>query len=97
MTQPESRRSRTIMKHLRLHGAFCFKVWGSEHMLSGLPDVVGCYKGLFFAFEVKNPESRDNVSERQSFVMSQIVKAGGITQVVVTKEEALQALLEACG
>lgn len=85
------------MNHLRLHGAFCFKIWGSEHMMAGLPDVIGCYKGRFFALEVKNPETRSNVSERQSFVMSRIVKAGGITQVVVTKEEALQVLREECG
>lgn len=94
MTQRESRRSRKIMNELRYHGAFCFKVWGSEHMMAGLPDIIGCYKGRFFAFEVKEPEKRSNVSERQKYVMGLITKAGGLTAVICTHLEALELLAD---
>lgn len=92
MAQRESRRSRDIMNYLRLREAFCFKVWGSEHMMAGLPDIIGCYKGRFFGFEVKHPETRGNTSQVQEFVMAKIRKAGGIAQVVTSEVEALQVL-----
>ena len=92
MTQKESKRSRDIMNKLRLKGVFCFKVWGSEHMMSGLPDIIGCCEGRFFAFEVKNPDNREGTSVRQNYVMMKIRQAGGISQVVCTSQEALQVL-----
>lgn len=92
MAQQESRRSREIMARLRLKGVFCFKVWGSEHMMVGLPDIIGCCKGKFFAFEVKNPDNRSGTSPRQEYVMGLIRDAGGIAQVVCTPEEASKVL-----
>lgn len=92
MAQRESRRSRDIMKRLRADGAFCFKVWGSELMMAGLPDIIGCYRGRFFGFEVKHPETREDTSVRQEFVMSKIRDAGGIAEVVCTKQEACDQL-----
>jgi hypothetical protein len=82
------------MDRLRVGGAFCFKVHGSEYMMVGLPDIVGVYKGLFFAFETKLPQSRDNTTPMQERVMAKIRKAGGLAQVVCTPGEAEQALLE---
>ena len=92
MSQRESRLSSQIMVELRKHGAFCFKVWGSEHMMVGLPDIIGCYKGKFFAFETKVPEKRGNTSMVQERVMEKIRLAGGHAQVVCTIQEALDAL-----
>lgn len=92
MAQRESRRSRHIMEALRREGAFCFKIWGSEHMMTGLPDIVGCYQGFFFAFETKNPENRSGTSIRQEYVMGLINRSGGLAAVVCTAEEALGLL-----
>lgn len=92
MAQRESRLSRDIMTTLRARGAFCFKVWGSEHMMVGLPDIIGCYKGKFFAFETKTPDKRSNTSARQVYVMNKIRQAGGVAQVVCTMKEAIDAL-----
>lgn len=92
MAQRESKRSRDIMKELRARGAFCFKVWGSEHMMAGLPDIIGCYGGQFFGFEVKHPETRDDTSARQEYVMGKIRQAGGVAKVICTKSEGVKAL-----
>lgn len=92
MGQQESRRSRLIMNELRIRGAFCFKVWGSEHMMAGLPDIIGCYSGKFFGLEVKNPEQRLHTSKIQEHIMAKIRLAGGISQVVCTPQEAIKAL-----
>ena len=80
------------MTQLRKEGAFCFKVWGSEHMMAGLPDIIGCFKGRFFAFETKLPEKRSNTSLIQERIMAKIRAAGGVAQVVCTWQEAVDAL-----
>jgi len=80
------------MNALRLEGAFVFKVWGSAHMMVGLPDLIGCYAGRFFAFETKMPDKRKNTSVKQDYVIDLIRRAGGIAQVVSSPEEALNIL-----
>lgn len=92
MAQRESKRSRDIMKRLRASGAFCFKIWGSEHMMAGLPDIIGCYRGRFFGFEVKHPETRHDTSARQEYVMRKIRQAGGVALVVCTPQEGIDQL-----
>lgn len=94
MAQPESRLSRRIRIVLqsRYPSIFIFKVWGSEYMMRGLPDLIGCYDGRFFGFEVKMPDKRKNVSASQVYVMSLIKRAGGITGVVCTANEAIEML-----
>jgi hypothetical protein len=73
---------------------FVFKVWGSEHMMVGLPDLIGCYHGKFFGLEVKLPETRGDVSVRQAYVGELILRSGGVWGVVTTSEEALSALAD---
>ena len=93
MSQRESKLSRSIAHNLRLRrNAFCFKVWGNEHMMAGLPDIIGCYRGRFFGLEVKLPESRSNVSVVQERVMSLIDNCEGFTRVIVSIQEAHDAL-----
>jgi hypothetical protein len=95
MTQRESKLSAKIQKELRrAHGPelFVFKVWGNERMWAGLPDLVGCYRGMFFAFEVKLPEYRSNVSPIQQHVHELLRGAGAQVQVVCSVREAEAAL-----
>lgn len=92
MAQPEARVSRKCITDLRLMGCFCFKVWGSEHMMAGLPDIIGVYRGMFFGLEVKMPEKRGNTSARQDYVHEQIRKAGGLAEVVCSSSEATKAV-----
>lgn len=92
MAQRESRRSRNILKELRGRGGFWFKVWGNELMMAGLPDIIGCYRGLFIGFEVKHPETIDNTSARQLYVHALIHRAGGVAEVITTTAEAFEHL-----
>jgi len=94
MTQPESRLSRRIMDGLKQEWPtiFVFKVWGSEHMMSGLPDLLGCLHGQFFGLEVKLPDKRNNVSPRQDYVRGLIERAGGCWGLVTSPAEAIAML-----
>jgi len=89
MAQAEAKLSRKIMDALRAKGYFCFKVHGSEFMMSGLPDVIVCAKGYFIGLETKLPSTRGNVSPRQSYVHSLINGAEGVAAVVCSPGEAI--------
>lgn len=88
--QPEGRITRAIRAMIAERGGFVFKVWGSDHMMAGLPDLIGCYRGIFFAFEVKTPVG--TVSKRQWFVMRAIKRAGGIVAVPRSVADASNVL-----
>ncbi len=92
MSQPESKLSREIMAALRRKKYFCFKVHGSEFMMSGLPDIIVCAEGLFIGLETKMPSKRDNTSPRQDRVHEQIREAQGIASVVCSVAEALRVV-----
>lgn len=90
MSQPESRLSRQIMAALRGRGAFVFKVHGSEFMMAGLPDVIGCYRGRFIAVETKMPGGR--LSKVQVHVITKLRAAGARVVVAHSVAEAMQVL-----
>jgi hypothetical protein len=70
--------------------------------IRGLPDIVGCYRGVFFAWELKKDLSE--ASKRtgrivlQRHILSLIRRCGGIGEVVYPEnfEECLKNLLESC-
>lgn len=93
MAQIESRLSRKIMDAIRLEpGTFCFKVHGSEHVMAGLPDIIGVVDGWFFGMEVKVPGKRNNTSKVQDYVHAKISRAGGQVAVICSVDEALAFL-----
>lgn len=61
--------------------------------LRGIPDILICYKGKFFAWELK--VGRNDVTQLQNFVLNNISKAGGVARVVTPEslEEAMEELL----
>jgi hypothetical protein len=88
MSQGESKLSRDIMARCRVRGAFAFKVHGGPTMMSGLPDIVTCYRGVFVTFETKMPEGGD-ASEVQRLRHRQIRMASGYATVVRSIAEAM--------
>lgn len=91
MAQRESKKSRDIMKVLTAAGAFCFKIHGGAYMLAGLPDIICCYQGGFYAFETKM-RPQDKPSKIQRFIHTRIQRAGGVVAVVRSAEEALEIM-----
>lgn len=90
MAQPEARLSRQIMAALKARGAFVFKVWGSEHMMAGLPDIIGCYRGQFIGVETKMPGGK--TSRIQDHVRGKLLRAGAHVVVAQNVAEALRVL-----
>lgn len=95
MAQRESRLSRRIQIALKSEGWFCFKVHGSELMMSGLPDIIVCAEGIFVGLETKHPETRNDTSPRQDYVHDKIRQAGGAAIVVCGPDEAVVVVHQA--
>lgn len=67
------------------------KIHGSAFQVSGIPDILGCYRGQFVGLEVKRPEiAVEGLSARQRLMFKRIRQAGGIPRVVVSTKEALE-------
>jgi len=90
-TQPEARIVRAIMRYLKtLPRCWAFKAHGGPYQAAGIPDIVGCHAGRFFAIEVKTPTGR--LTAIQALTLSRIAAAGGLAGVATSVEEA-QAVL----
>lgn len=79
-----------IIETLRSRGAWCVKIHGGAYQSAGLPDIIGCHEGRFFALEVKRPGK--HLTPLQALTLSRIASAGGIAARVTGVDEALAAL-----
>jgi len=87
----ESTIVKKILAYLNSRGGFWFKTHGSPLQIAGLPDLIGCYRGRFISFEVKQPGK--NPTKLQVFMMKRITSAGGIAEVIRSVDEA-KAILD---
>jgi Holliday junction resolvase len=82
---------RNITKFLEKNGAYVVKVISASK--AGVPDILGCYLGSFFAIEVKTPDTKTNVSKLQNYNLEQVKKAGGYS-IVAWEISQVNELLE---
>ena len=65
-----------IKKYLTDHGAWFIKYWGgAKFTKEGIPDILACVGGSFYAIEVKAPNGRPSVL--QLVTLRKIRQAGG--------------------
>ena len=77
---PEARVKKEVKKQLDELGAFYFFPATGGYGRSGVPDVVGCYRGCFFAVECK--AGKGKTTALQDLAINNIRKAGGVAIVV---------------
>ena len=83
-----------IVKYLESQGCYVVKVISASK--SGVPDILGCYEGIFFGIEVKKPETASNVSKLQEYNLDKIRESGGHSLVawdVEMVEEFISGIL----
>lgn len=81
------------MQQLKSSGGFWFKTHGSPMQLAGIPDIIGCFKGRFIAFEVKR-DATSKPTKLQAYMIRKIQDAGGIATVIWNADQAMQILSE---
>lgn len=67
-----------------------FKVAGGPYQRPGIPDIVGCYEGRFFAIEVKRIGGR--LTDKQKKELLRIERAGGVAMVAYDAAEVVKQL-----
>lgn len=83
-----------IITYLESQGCYIVKVISAAK--SGVPDIIGCYEGVFFGIEVKTPTTRNRVSKLQEYNLDKIQEAGGHSLVaweLSQVEDFIQGLL----
>ena len=90
----ESKLTTLILKALKKHGGFWFKVHGSAYQTTGIPDIIGCYRGRFIGFEVKIPGKENTLSRRQRLQLVRIVQQGGSSAMITSVRGALKLIQE---
>jgi len=81
-----------ILKALREFGGWWVKYHvGPRYSTAGVPDIIGCYMGLFIGLEVKRPGQKP--TELQKLTHDRIRQQGkGIVRVVYSVDDALTLL-----
>ncbi len=80
-TVAEKDLSTRILSYLKtVPKCFAWKEHGGMYGTSGIPDIIACIDGRFYAFEVKTPEGR--LSRLQDATIHKILACGGAASVV---------------
>lgn len=72
---------------------FYFKEHGGPYGVSGVPDIIVCYKGRFLGLEAKLPGGR--LTELQKRAIEKINRAGGIARRVESVEDVKAVIAQA--
>ncbi len=91
--KPESKLQKKIQKALKDEwpDIYIRKTHGGIYT-SGEPDLTGCLQGFYFGFEVKSPGKKRTLTKLQALNLSLIQKAGGLAEMVISPEEAIDIL-----
>lgn len=77
---PEKKVKDKVTAQLKAFGAYYFYPVTSGFGSSGVPDIVGCYKGRFFGIECK--ANGNKPTELQKLNLQRIGEAGGLSLVI---------------
>ena len=77
---PEAKVKKIVVQQLKEMGAYYFYPATGGYGKSGVPDIVGCYKGMFFGIECK--AGKNTPTPLQEKNLREIRTAGGFDIVV---------------
>ena len=79
MSTPEAIVKKKVRKILDEHGCYYFFPATHGYGRSGVPDIIGCYKGRFFAIECKAGNNKPTALQERE--LRRINEAHGVTFV----------------
>ena len=91
-TTPEKKVKDKVRKILAAAGAYVATPATHGYGSSGVPDIVGCYRGRFFAIECKAGSNKPTALQMKN--LSAIASSGGYTEVInETNIEAAELMI----
>lgn len=86
MKTPEGKTLDAIVRLLkRTPNLWYVKLHGANFQRAGLPDLIVCYRGRLFGFEVKAPDGE--ATPKQEHELAKMAAAGAATDVVRSADE----------
>lgn len=82
----EAALSKKMAKRIRDRGGWARKIAGGPGQ-SGLPDIIGCYRGHCLALEVKIPGRENTLTDLQAATLAAMKKGGAIAKMVTTVQQ----------
>ena len=90
---PEKKVKNAVVKQLKELGAYYFYPVTGGYGASGVPDIVGCYYGRFFAFECKAGKNKPTPLQQKN--IDQIEAMKGIVAVInESNQDQIRNILE---
>lgn len=84
---------KAIMKYLKtVPHCFAWKEHGGMYGTAGIPDIIACVDGRFYAFEVKTETGKP--TKLQEAAIRKILNAGGVA-VIVRSVDEVRAVMDA--
>jgi|TARA_R110002124_G_scaffold86589_1_gene223799 hypothetical protein len=77
---PEGKVKKKVAKHLDDLGCYYFYPATGGYGKSGVPDIVGCYKGKFFGLECKAGGNKPTLLQEKN--LYHILVNGGISEII---------------
>ena len=77
---PEGKVKKKVAKHLDDLGCYYFYPATGGYGKSGVPDIVGCYKGKFFGLECKAGDNKPTLLQEKN--LYHILVNGGVSEVI---------------
>ncbi len=77
---PEAKVKAKVKKTLDAHGAYYFMPIGGPYAARGVPDIIGCHKGVFFGIECKAGKGKPTMLQERE--IRRINEAGGRAFIV---------------
>lgn len=81
-----------ILRYLKtVPRCFAWKEHGGLYGTAGIPDIIACIDGRFYAFEVKTPEGK--TTKLQDATIRKILACGGTVSVVRSVDEVRAVII----
>ena len=80
MMTPEAKVKKVVVQQLKDIGAYYFYPVTGGYGRSGVPDIIGCYQGLFFGIECKAGKNKPTPLQEKN--LKEISEAGGLALVI---------------
>ena len=77
---PEAKVKKVVVQQLKDIGAYYFYPVTGGYGRSGVPDIIGCYQGLFFGIECKAGKNKPTPLQEKN--LKEISEAGGLALVI---------------
>lgn len=88
---PEAKVKKVVVQQLKDMGAYFFYPVTGGYGRSGVPDIIGCYNGIFFGIECKAGKNKPTPLQEKN--LDDIAESGGLAMVV--NEDNMRTVREA--